>query len=283
MKPKKLFRGIISYVPLLKSIIPTIGTGGSNNAEYCLNRYSQHKDYLIDNGCFYPVSTIGEIGPGDSVGIGLCALLDGVDRYYGLDAIAYTNVESNIQMLKKLICLYENKNIMVQEKTRNDLMFYIQNLNKPESKIKYYAPWWAKDKIVNNSLDIVISTAVMEHVMSLKETHQKIFDWLKPGGFCSHIIDYSAHEFSDCWHEHWFYSDFLWKILMHGRMYPLSRMPHSYHMNCIEKVGFEIQKIIPSWGNKRAEKKKISKSIVDYFKDSDLNIKSAIVVARKPA
>ena len=103
------------------------------------------------------------------------------------------------------------------------------------------------------------------------------------GGFCSHIIDYAAHEFSDCWHEHWYYSDFLWKILMHGRMYPISRMPHSYHMECIEKAGFEIQKIIPSYGNKKAEKKKISKSIVDYFKNSDLKIKSAIVVARKPA
>lgn len=154
-------------------------------------------------------------------------------------------------------------------------------MNMSKSKIKYYAPWWRQDKIVDNSLDIIISTAVMEHVLPLQETYKTIFKWIKLGGFCSHIIDYGAHEFSDCWYEHWYHSDVLWKIFMHGRKYPISRMPHSYHMDCIEKAGFSIQSIIPSYQSNSADKNKISKTIVDYFNDSDLCIKSAIIVAKK--
>lgn len=111
MNLRKLTRGIISYIPVLKSIIPSTGTGGSNDAEYCLNTYSKHKDILINNGCKNPFNTIGEIGPGDSVGIGLCALLDGARLYYGLDAIRHTNIHANIQILEELIDLFKIKNI----------------------------------------------------------------------------------------------------------------------------------------------------------------------------
>jgi len=283
MYTKKLIRGIISYIPVLKSIIPLIGTGGSNDAEYCLRIYSKHKDILITNGCVFPFGKIGEIGPGDSVGIGLCALVDGAVSYYGLDAIAHTNIHTNLQIFQELIDIYEIENIDIDDKIKEELLWDIQNMNMLKSKIKYYAPWWNKDNIVNDSLDVIISTAVMEHVLPLKETYKRIFEWIKPGGFCSHIIDYGAHEFSDYWYDHWYYSDFLWKILMHGRKYPISRMSHSYHMDCIEKAGFSIQTIIPSYQSNTADKDKISKTILNYFNDTDLRIKSAIVVAKKPS
>ena len=244
MHKKKLLRGMISYIPVLKSIIPSTGTGGSNNAEYCLRMYYKHKDLLINNGCLFPVGAIGEIGPGDSVGVGLCALVDGASVYYGLDAIAHTNIQTNTQIFQELVAIYKTKHIDIKDKIKDELLWDIRNMNKLKSKIKYSAPWWIKDTIVNDSLDVVISTAVMEHILPLKENYKRIFEWIKPGGFCSHIIDYGAHEFSDYWHDHWYYSDSLWKILMHGRMYPISRMPHSYHIGCIEDAGFSIQKII---------------------------------------
>lgn len=69
---------------------------------------------------------------------------------------------------------------------------------------------------------------------------------------------------------------------MHSRMYPINRTPLSYHMDCIGKAGFSIQEVIPSYHPRVAVKKKISNRIVDLFTDSDLKIKSAIIVAKKP-
>ena len=38
-------------------------------------------------------SKIAEIGPGDSIGVGLLALLLGVEKYYAFDVVKFANVE----------------------------------------------------------------------------------------------------------------------------------------------------------------------------------------------
>ena len=279
---KKFVRGCISYIPVLKSIIPSKGMGGTNDAAYCHSIYTKHKGMLIDNGCAFPFESICEIGHGDTIGVGLCALVDGARSYCALDAIAHSSINKNLSVFNDIVKFYESRHKTIRECILDEIEQNIKGINTQKAKIKYCAPWWNNEILDDDSLDVIISTAVMEHILSLKEFYVNTYNWLKPGGFCSHIIDYSAHEFSDNWCEHWYYSDMLWSILMHGRMYPINRKPHSYHIDCIEKAGFSIQEVLPSYHHKAAVKKKISNRIVDFFTDSDLKIKSAIIVARKP-
>jgi hypothetical protein len=41
-----------------------------------------------------------EIGPGDSIGVGLAALLSGCKNYIALDAIKYTNIDLNMSVFR---------------------------------------------------------------------------------------------------------------------------------------------------------------------------------------
>jgi hypothetical protein len=50
-----------------------------------------------------------EIGPGDSIGIGIGALLSGFSHYSGLDAQFYAKKELNIELFNNLRDLFSNR------------------------------------------------------------------------------------------------------------------------------------------------------------------------------
>jgi hypothetical protein len=90
------------------------------------------------------------------------------------------------------------------------------------------------------TLDLIYSQAVLEHVDSLTETYQAMFTWLKPGGYASHIIDFTAHYLSPFWNGHWAYADWQWKLVRGRREFLLNREPLSTHLACVERAGFEV-------------------------------------------
>ena len=52
---------------------------------------------------------IAELGPGDSLGIGLCAVLCGVREYYALDAKEHANSERNKRILEELVMMLNRR------------------------------------------------------------------------------------------------------------------------------------------------------------------------------
>ena len=54
-------------------------------------------------------NTLAELGPGDSIGVGLASMLCGVNNYYALDVERYANIERNLQVLDELVALFESR------------------------------------------------------------------------------------------------------------------------------------------------------------------------------
>jgi len=281
LKIKKLIRGLLSYVPVARNIIPKKGTHGSDDPYYCLKTFELHEKLLKEAGCNFPMESVGELGPGDSMGVGITALLNGTKKYFGLDAIEHSNIKINIEIFQSLIKLYEDRNVIFPENLKKQIENSIVHLNATDSMLRYMVPWW-KEKPNSNSMDVIISTAVLEHIVPLEESYTRIFDLLKPGGYCSHIIDYAAHEFSKNWYEHWYYSDLLWRILMDGRIYRINRMPHSFHIKSILNAGFILEKEIVDLNNVIANINKINPTIRNHFNENDLAIQSAKIILKKP-
>ena len=65
-------------------------TGGSNSPRYCYSVWLRHLAMLDSYGFKITGAQIGELGPGDSVGAGLAALLSGASRYVGLDIVPFS-------------------------------------------------------------------------------------------------------------------------------------------------------------------------------------------------
>jgi len=298
MNYKKLIRGIISYIPILKHILRKKGTGGSNSAEYCFKTWEGHSNYLYKNGFKFPINSLAEIGPGDSLGIGLTALLTGTKKYISLDNIRHSSSGNNNLVLDELVKIlrvklnsaseippFFNKEIIEKNLQKENLMKIrsaISNSSGEGEIINYIVPWQNKENIQPDSLDLVISHAVMEHVLDLESVYSAIYKWLKPGGYGSHVIDYKAHELSDKWFEHWEFSETVWRILMHGRIYPINRMPYSFHKKLFERLGFIIMMEYLVRDENKADPRKINARIKDHFIKDDLNITSAHFIIQKP-
>lgn len=270
---KPFLRGILSYL-IPNNFIPRKGTGGSNSAKYCYSVWLRHLVQLHKCGLINKITDIkriAELGPGDSLGIGIAAIFCGAKEYYALDVIEHSNILANKNFAKSLLELFTNKAPIPDENEFSNvnpkledysypseiLPLFNDNLKNTENeielalekesnkiKIEYIVPWNKEEPQIINSLDLVYSQAVMEHVENINDTYQKMYLWLRPGGIISHQIDFKAHEISNYWSGHWYISNSIWKILMHGRKYIINRNMLSEHLKAIKTCGFEIKNVL---------------------------------------
>ena len=65
------------------------------NSRYCYSVWLRHLSIINENGLDTNPNIVAELGPGDSIGMGLMALLTGSSKYYALDIVEKTNVKQN--------------------------------------------------------------------------------------------------------------------------------------------------------------------------------------------
>jgi hypothetical protein len=147
--------------------------------------------------------------------------------------------------------------------------------------IVYRVPWYDEKVIVETSLDMIFSQAVLEHVDDLPHTYQTLYCWLRPGGFMSHQIDFSSHGTAKSWNGHWTIPDFTWKIMRGRRPYMLNRQPHSTHLNLIQSNHFMI-----AWDDRLHRPSTIRREDLSprfkFLSDEDLSTAGAFIQAVRP-
>jgi SAM-dependent methyltransferase len=217
-------------------------------------------------------TTVAELGPGDSLGIGLAALLSGSEHYYGFDVVKHSNNERNLNIFDELVELFKQKASIPDAKEFPNIFPLLENYDFPyglltqqildralnpvrtatirselanpsaasNKFIRYFAPWSDERLIQPASVDLIFSQFVLEHVNELEPTYAALYKWLKPGGLTSHMIDFRCHGTAEKWNGQWAYSDFMWKLIKGGRPFLLNREPFSMHTKLIEKFGFKI-------------------------------------------
>jgi len=314
MKAKPVIRGLISYIPgLLKFLKKAKGKnicGGTDSARYCYSIWMRHLVKLHENFGNISLKSTAEIGPGDSLGMGIMSLLTGADKYYAFEVKKQINTEKNLQIFKELSELFLNK-----ERIPDDIEFpliepKLENYGFPEKifennfdfladrgridkirkaiisevsdeiEIRYIIPWYKNYSILKEKIDIVFTQAVMEHLNNLDESYGIMHAVLRNGGVISHEIDYSSHETHESWNGHLNFGNFIWKIIMHGRPYDINRYPHSYHIESIQKSGFrDIKEIRTLTDSKFSQIKNLV--IRKRFNEEDLQIQNAFIQARK--
>ena len=273
MSIRHIIAGLLTYVPKVDKLMAG-RTGGTNSARYCYCIWLRHLVMAQQaNLCTWP-KVIAEFGPGDSLGIGLAALLSGAEKYYALDVVEYAEPSTNLNILEELIALFAKKEpipdqhefplarpllpsyefphkILTGDRLRQCLSTKrIQSIrqalakaddsNKSTIEIRYIVPWYDSNAIEQASVDMIFSQAVLEHVDNLAQTYVTFYRWLKSDGFMSHQIDFGCHGLAKKWNAHWAYSDFTWKLIKGKRLYLLNREPYSVHKRLLQQAGFTI-------------------------------------------
>jgi hypothetical protein len=196
---KQMLFGLASYIPGL-GIKPATPGGDTQSSRYCYSVWLRHLVMANNNGLNTNPSVVSELGPGNSLGIGLAALISGADRCYALDVVAHTEIASNLAVFDELCELFKQRAPIPTDEEfpgiKPNLDSYdfpseilndtrLQQALAPErlasirqglvehtehAPIQYQAPWDDPAVIRENCVDMIFSQAVLEHVDDLDTT-----------------------------------------------------------------------------------------------------------------
>jgi len=313
MRIGPIVKGSLTYIPGVKRVFLKRDTGGTNSAKYCYDVWLKHLTMLWESGMHSIPNSLAELGPGDSMGIGLAAMLSGVDTYYALDVVKYSNTNFNIRILNELITLFHERasgpaegwpncdqyldenhfpsHILTEDALRISLseerVSRIRNaIMEPESSnsgiaVNYVAPWSDESVIDKETVDVIISHAVLEHVVDLKGAYRALYTWLKPGGMMSNQIDFSSHGLSEKWNGFRAYPEWVWKLIVGKRSFLINRQPHSVHIDLMERNEFKIICDLKHYRKEGGIQRSQLSSHWKGISDDDLAISSAFIQAQK--
>jgi hypothetical protein len=272
MNLRLVMGGLKSYLPLPSANYT--GTGGTSTGAYCYTVWLRHLILTTRHlgGVAPPISTVVELGPGDSIGLGLAALLTGADRYIGLDVLAHASIETNLRVLDELVALFRQRAPLpddvafprtyprlasyafprglidesvladrLSDENVNRLKEAVRNADAGNGTVQYRWPWSAAS-VAPASVDLIISQGAlqdMDHAPGKDDLANNIAamaTWLKPSGVMSHHIELSCPG-GEKWNHHWAYGDLTWSLIRGKRPYYKNRVSLSQYVTLIEATG----------------------------------------------
>ena len=270
MTLRPLAHGLATFVPGTKSLRAE-PTGGTDSARYCYTVWLRHAVMAKRNGLDPHPTVVAEFGPGDSLGIGLAAMISGCETYFAFDAVQHACTERNLRIYDDLVGLFRERAPLpgddeyLSVKPRLECYDFpsgvysddhlcrtlddsrIENIRsaicdpgRADSPISYKAPWYDS---------AILREGVCRHD-------------LLPGGpgacrgsrgnLCGDacvaetgrppVARHRLQVSRRCRRVErpWAYSDVMWTLIKGRRPYLVNRQPHSVHIRIMQDLGFEV-------------------------------------------
>jgi len=290
-------------------------TGGSVSARYCYSVWLRHLVTMRRGELSPAFDTVVELGPGDSLSVGLAALLSGASRYLALDVVRYAECARNLQVFDELVALFRSRADIPDEAEfpriqprlasyafpqgilgaeRLDAALEPARLEAirsaisrlPERKaevamVSYHVPWHAHS-VAAGSADLILSQSVLEYSPDLPSLYADMARWLKPGGVMSHEIDFKSFGLTREWNGHWACPDLLWGFAVGNRRHRLNREPCSTHVALAEAAGCRVVSIARTRRSSEITRAQVTPRF-QRLTDDDLTTSSALIQAIKAA
>jgi SAM-dependent methyltransferase len=308
LKVRSIVKGLVTRVPFGERLANG-AAGAAVDSKYFYSVWLRH---LVATSHLVPDlrwDVVGELGPGDGLGLGLCALLSGARRYIGLDRLSFALKADNLRLLDELHALFAARAPIPDDQALGNVYPRLAEYGFPhhllgeqrlahslssdrlasiaaalrrvdasdsQGMLGYAAPWDEQHNIEEHTLDLLLSQAVMEHVDGIDATYEAMRRWLKPDGIMSHRIDYSCHGITRDWYGHWLVSEPMWRLARGHRAYFINRLPHSGHVAALERARFDVVAVDATRVSSCAPSAQMR---VGHVED-DLCIRGAHVVAR---
>jgi hypothetical protein len=303
---KQLVFGVISFVPFANKLYKRVigeSSYSNSNSRFCYSMWLRILVTMHESKLETRLTNIAEIGNSSSLGVGLAALLTGVETYTSLEVIKSGNIVKNLKMFEELIKLFRAKedipddkvfsrinlqladykfptniltdkrmSVLLSEERLNNIRNSIQNIgqNNNTDIISAYIPWELSINHLVESMDLIISRAVMEHIDDYEDIYYKLNLCLKANGIMLHDVEYHHHGIGRHWNSHWEYSSFIWNLIKGKRLFITNRTTHSMQCESLKRTGFQIlleKRIIRTT---RIQSKCLTKEFRD-ISDIDLN------------
>ena len=308
-----MLKGLATFIPGAKRSPGKGSMGGNVSARYCYSVWLRH---LVTINSKIPLGiphTIAEIGPGESLGTGIAALISGADHYYAFDSVRLADPGADQKMLEDLIQLFQKeedipgpdefplvkpflssyefpKSLLtsrhLKEKMRKERLVNLrQALTKPEDKmnpirISYQAPDYDLRDAADNQFDLIFSQTALEYIPDIEKFYKRCYQLLKSKGVMSHQIDLTSMGLSQFWDGHWTYSDFEWKLIRGRRRCIVNREPYSKHRDSLLGANFNITLEMKRTSSPNFNREHLAKPF-RKLSDDDLTTTGAYILAVK--
>lgn len=310
MKFGQLFYGIATFIPGVTRLAG-VGAGSTALARYCYSVWLRHLVIAASHGYVTAPVTVAELGPGSSLGIGLAALLSGASRYLAFDVVAHAKTAQNLAVLEELVELFIRRapipdaqelpevlplldsyafphGVLSQARLAvalapsrvERIRASLRDMRSADSMVQYRAPWSSATVLERESVDMILSQAVLEHVDDLQDAYRTMYAWLRPGGCVSHQVDFRCHNTATTWNGHLAYGDLVWKLMRGKRPYLINRHPYSQHMHFMTQVGFTAPRTIRVEMPSEVKRQDLATRFRD-LPDTDLVTGCALIQARR--
>src|SRR4051794_41040724 len=102
----QIAKGLASRIPGIRK---RPKGGEAPSASYGYDVWMKHLWHLRKNGLERMPATVVELGPGQSLGVGLAALLSSANAYYGLDSARICNLRASENLLDEMVLLFHRR------------------------------------------------------------------------------------------------------------------------------------------------------------------------------
>jgi SAM-dependent methyltransferase len=276
MSATMVAKGLLSWVPgVREAFYDRHAAHGTGSAAYCYGVWVKHLALRGACGMPAPTGTVLELGPGESIGTGVAALLSGAERYVAIDTVAHMRPEANLAIFHELVRLFRERaprptagfppfdeyldkrlfpSSVLDEDTlartldpqrleRIEHAVRALGTDSPDPMLRYHT-WDTLLPVPDGSVELVFSHVVLNHIEDIDAVYRQCARWLKPGGWMSHHVDFTCLGTSKEWNGHRAYSDFLWKVVSGKRPYFVNREPLQTHLDVLGKCGFDVVRMI---------------------------------------
>ena len=298
-------------VPGIYRIVVRRRGGGTGSADYCYAVWLKHLTLLWQSGLRTMPSSVAELGPGDSLGVGLAALLSGASRFHALDVVAYSTAEKNLRVLDELVARFRSRapqpikgwpdfdqyldaelfpshiltdDVLAKTLAPNRISAIREALRHPERSgeivVRNVAPWTGEEDLERSSVDLIYSHSVLEHVTDVPAAFRCCASWLREDGWMSHQVDFTSQGITRAWNGHWQYPEWLWKIIVGGRPFLINRHSASAQIRMLEAAGFETVMQMRNHRNDGMSRPELSAPWKDMSND-EVTCSDLFVQARK--
>jgi len=269
---------LLSFLPNKEKFFRFLGIyklGYMKDSNYSLGVFNSHLEY---SGFKPKDSVILEIGPGDSVSIGIIAWSMGAQKSYLLDNGNYATQDINVykELIQTLIMSgyeraksLENCNHFNELIEKTNIVYLINGLESLR-------------ELQSNSIDYCFSQAALEHIFlnEFQSFISELYRVQKSGSLCSHVVDLKDH-LGESLNSLRFNTGFWESNLIKRSGFYTNRLRCGKLKKIFQKSGFMIAKIkLYKWDKLPLQKKYLSKDF-KYLGDEELKIKGMFIFCRK--
>lgn len=241
---------------------------GQSHLDYSIQQYKSFSDKISPNEIKDQV--LLELGPGGSIGFGLLALSAGVKKYFAIEDGNHTRfTPQTIEIYKEK--LLNGNQILSNQCFTGDGYFNTEKIEFIENnQTSSYA-------LPDNSVDLIYSCAVLEHVHNLDLCFSEMTRVLRPGGIMNHQVDLRDHIFSQ--KSIWFLtiSNNIFSALFSKTGEYVNRKRLSYYKELFKKNRLQIL----SLDKTIVFKKGLTKKLLKQYSEDDLRTLSINVTLKK--